>query len=114
MRICVVAICVGILVGELFAPRHATAMLPQTRLSAIGKNDNLQRVEDTCWWWGTRWQYGWRGYGWYPCWDWTKPQPNVVAPETVPESAVEQSEVQESCIKRWRDNAGLWHARRIC
>jgi hypothetical protein len=88
----------------------AAAMPVPTRLSTNGDLANLQRIEDTCWWWGARWQYGWRGYAWYPCWDWTKPFPNdVVTPEAVPESAV-----QQACIKRWRDRNGMWHAQYIC
>ena len=111
MRVCAVAICVGTLLGGLVTPHCARAMPPQTRLSQDGQNGDLHRVEDTCWWWGTRWQYGWRGYGWYPCWDWTKPQPNVIPPEAVPEDAIVQS---DSCVKRWRDSTGLWHSRNTC
>src|ERR1700751_4262560 len=88
---------------------RATAMPAQTRLNLVGI-DNLRRIEDTCWWWGARWQYSWRGYAWYPCWDWTKPFPNdVVTPEMVPGSAV-----QQACIRRWRDRTGLWHAQYVC
>ena len=85
------------------------AMLPS--FSKLGK---FQLVEDTCWWWGFRWQYGWRGYGWYPCWDWAKPLPTVVAPEETPPEAVSPPALPESCVKRWRDDAGNWRARRVC
>jgi hypothetical protein len=80
------------------------------RGNVIRSADNLDRVSDNCWWWGTRWQYGWRGYGWYPCWDWPKPSPTVVAPEAVPNPA----SVTESCEKSWRDAAGHRHWRRMC
>jgi hypothetical protein len=72
--------------------------------------DNLQRVDDACWWWGTRWQYGWRGYGWYPCWDWPKPAPTAIAPEAAPDPAA----ITESCERTWRDAGGQQHRRRVC
>jgi hypothetical protein len=73
--------------------------------------ENIYRVEDTCWWWGTRWHYGWRGYGWYSCWDWPKPGPTVVAPEAVPDEA---RPAIESCVQAWRDAGGYRHRRRTC
>jgi len=85
-------------------------MTPQTNLNAVGGLESVQRVEDTCWWWGTRWQYGWRGYGWYPCWDSPNPSPTVVAPEALPESLAGRDE----CIKKSRDSAGMWHAQKVC
>src|SRR5215467_16023634 len=59
--------------------------------------DTLRPVSDTCWWWGTRWQYGWRGYGWYPCWDWPKPAPTVIAPDAVPDP----TSPAEACVRVW-------------
>lgn len=93
-----------LLVFEGLSLRRVEAMPAQIKLGLLKGTDNLQHVEDTCWWWGTRWQYGWRGYGWYPCWDWTKPFPDAVAREAVPESAI-----MRPCIKRWRDDSGKWH-----
>jgi hypothetical protein len=78
--------------------------------SLTTSTDNLERAGDNCWWWGTRWQYGWRGYGWYPCWDWPKPAPTVVAPEATPD----QAPVTESCEQTWHDAAGRQHWRRMC
>jgi hypothetical protein len=78
----------------------------------------LQQVSDTCDWWGTRWQFGWRGYGWYACWDQAKPFPTFVDPhETPPEAlppAVEALQMQRNCVKKWRDSDGKLHARRTC
>jgi hypothetical protein len=78
----------------------------------------LQQVSDTCDWWGTRWQFGWRGYGWYACWDQAKPFPTFVDPhESPPEAlppAVEALQMQRNCVKKWRDSDGKLHARRTC
>ena len=104
-----VMLFVGVLPGPFQALQSAAAM-PALLRQETGSEGLFQRVEDTCWWWATRWQYGWNGYGWYPCWDWVKPQPTVVAPEMVPEDALEP----QPCVKRWRDPSGLWHARRVC
>jgi hypothetical protein len=72
---------------------------------------NIQRVDDTCWWWGTRWQFGWRGYGWYSCWEWPKPAPTAIAPEAVPEEALR---APDDCVQVWRDAAGHRRWRRVC
>jgi hypothetical protein len=108
-RLGAICTCVLLLNG-LFSSQRTEAMPAEIKLRTIHGIDNLQRVEDTCWWWGTRWQYGWRGYGWYPCWDWPKPLPNVIAPEAVPDSAL----TRPPCVKRWRDGAGIWHAQNTC
>jgi hypothetical protein len=70
----------------------------------------VQPVSDTCWWWGTRWQYGWRGYGWYTCWDEAKPFPTQISPEAIPQEAL----VPESCVKTWRDRTGKQRSRTVC
>src|SRR5215475_9091326 len=70
----------------------------------------IRRIDDTCWWWGLRWQYGWRGYGWYPCWEWPKPAPTVIAPDAVPE----RTSPTEACLRVWHDASGYLHRRRIC
>jgi hypothetical protein len=71
----------------------------------------VQLVGDTCWWWGPRWQYGWRGYGWYTCWDEVKPMaPIAIAPEAIPENAA----LPRSCLRTWRDEAGNLRSRRVC
>jgi hypothetical protein len=80
-------------------------------LSPKAGADNIHRVDDTCWWWGTRWHYGSRGYGWYPCWDWLNPTPTAVAPEAVPDEAALAT---GSCVQTWRDAAGHRHRRRTC
>lgn len=102
------AIFIALLVADVCAPHRAVAAPAQNGLKK--RIDDFQLVEDTCWWWGLRWQYGWRGYGWYACWDWVKPQPTVIAPEAVPEDAL----TAQSCVRRWRDSSGNWHARRVC
>lgn len=72
----------------------------------------IQLVDDKCWWWGTRWQYGWRGYGWYACWDEAKPAaPVAIAPETVPDDAVI---LPEPCLRTWHDKSGNVRSRRVC
>ena len=105
-----VAIFVGGLLAGFEKPRSAVAAPTLGRLGFLGSVDHFELVEDTCWWWGMRWQYGWRGYGWYPCWDWVKPQPTVIAPEEVPVDALKG----QQCVKSWRDPSGDWHTRRIC
>ena len=72
---------------------------------------SVQFVADTCWWWGTRWQFGWRGYGWYACWDEVKPSaPTAIAPEAVPDGAM----LPESCVRSRRDKSGHLHSHNIC
>ena len=96
--------------ADIRAPQHALAAPTPSRLHAPSSIGHFQLVEDTCWWWGTRWQYGWRGYGWYPCWDWTKPQPTVIAPEEVPADAA----TTRGCVQSVRDPSGNVHSRRVC
>jgi len=77
-----------------------------------GRYAVVQLAGDTCWWWGPRWQYGWRGYGWYTCLDEAKPAaPVAIAPESVPEDAVV---MPEPCLRTWRDKSGKLRSRRIC
>jgi hypothetical protein len=67
---------------------------------------------DTCWWWGTRWQYGWRGYGWYACFEQPRPAaPVAIAPESVPQDAIV---MPDPCLRTWRDKSGKVRSRRIC
>jgi hypothetical protein len=75
-----------------------------------------QQISDSCEWWGTRWQYGSRGYGFYPCWEQAKPLPTVIDPQETPLEAVQAApvEIPQKCIKRWRDSDGNLHARRVC
>jgi len=97
----------GLLLGLSYGPVNAWPAHGRLGLDRT----SFQRASDNCWWWGTRWQYGWRGYGWYACWDEAKPTaPTVMAPEAVPESAV----VPESCVKTWRDKSGNLRSRRVC
>jgi len=104
------AVCVTLfLTVDAVKPPGALAMPAQGQLRSLGGVSNVLRVEDTCWWWGVRWQYGWRGYGWYPCWDWVKPLPTEVAPEAVPQEAF-----APLCVQKWRDGEGKWHSRRVC
>ncbi len=111
MRRCAcLVILVAIVVADVWAPHQAVAAPAGNGFQTSGRIDHFQLVEDTCWWWGTRWQYGWRGYAWYPCWDWTKPQPTVIAPEVVPEDAP----TAPNCLRRWQDASGNWHLRRVC
>jgi hypothetical protein len=68
---------------------------------------------DTCWWWGARWQYGWRGFGWYGCFEQAAPLPVVETLQTgtkVDEGATGR----RSCMRRRRDGAGYRHSRRVC
>jgi hypothetical protein len=109
MRVCVTFILTASFVAGLHSPLQAIAAPAQNGIRTAGHNGYFRLVEDTCWWWGTRWQYGWRGYGWYPCWDWTKPQPTVIAPGEVPPGAL-----TDQCVQNWRDAAGNWHARKLC
>jgi hypothetical protein len=85
-------------------------------LGHLGENMDVHRVDDTCWWWGTRWQYGWRGYGWYACWEWPKPQPTAIAPEATPEEALPAVPVvpAKPCVRKWQDSNGNWHSKRDC
>jgi hypothetical protein len=73
-------------------------------------NSDFHRVDDTCWWWATRWQFGWRGYGWYPCWERPGPAPDAIAAEAAPAA----TSPTESCARSWRDASGYRHSRRIC
>ena len=84
--------------------------------ATYGHNIALQEISDTCDWWGTRWQYGWRGYGWYLCWEQAKPFPTFIDPQETPAEAVRPAPaaVPQSCIKKRRDNDGKLHARRVC
>ena len=106
----VATVCVALflVVGPVQSPR-APAAPAQAQFGPIDQTSNVVRVEDTCWWWATRWQYGWRGYGWYPCWDWVKPLPTEVAPEALP-----QEPPEPPCVQKWRDDGGRWHSRRVC
>ena len=109
VRACV-AVFFAFLMVDVWMPHQALAAPARNVLEAPGRSDHFQLVEDTCWWWGTRWQYGWRGYAWYPCWDWIKPQPTVIAPEEVPEDTLKTPR----CVQSWRDPSGNLHSRRIC
>ena len=96
----------------VMAPVARSAPIQAGAERAIRGSD-LRRVSDSedCWWWGTRWQYGWRGYGWYLCSDPVKPvAPVVVAPEAVPPDAI----TTDACLQRWQDGKGNWHTRRVC
>jgi len=113
MRAMWFGICLGaILLSAQFVSRPTLA-IPAHGESDYGRNiRDVQLVEDTCWWWGLRWQYGWHGYGWYPCWDWTKPlAPSLIAPEASPPP---ETLPAESCVQRWRDEVGNWHTRNLC
>jgi hypothetical protein len=106
-------VCIAICVAAIYtidACNDAFAAPARSVPQTSGRIGHIQLVEDTCWWWGTRWQYGWRGYGWYPCWDWPKPQPTVISPEAVPEDAL----TAQPCVRSWRDPSGNWHSRRVC
>ena len=71
----------------------------------------FQRVSDDCWWWGVRWQFGWRGIWLVSLLDTVKPlAPAVVAPEAVPPGAV----AANACVQWRRDGAGRWHTHRVC
>jgi hypothetical protein len=102
-----IAVFVAFYIADIGALRYASAAPAPNALRALSHAGHFQLVEDTCWWWGTRWQYGWRGYGWYPCWDWTKPQPTIIAPEEVPPGAL-----TTGCVQTWRDASGALHSRR--
>jgi hypothetical protein len=115
-----VSMCAGrVVTSVLIAIVFAAAFMAQSSWSAplqaglertVPRGD-LTRASDDCWWWGLRWQYGWRGYGWYPCWSAARPlAPEVVAPEAVPPDAVTADE----CLQRWQDNRGKWKTRRVC
>ncbi len=77
---------------------------------ALVSVNNTHSVSDTCWWWGTRWQYGWRGYGWYTCWDEVRPFPSEIAREAIPQSASEPV----PCAKRRQDSTNKRHTRTVC
>lgn len=80
-----VALCVAALLSSGVSNSTGFAAPARGGLGSLGQSGDILLVEDTCWWWGVRWQYGWRGYAWYPCWDWPKPQiPEAVAPEAMP------------------------------
>jgi hypothetical protein len=104
------AILVSFLIADTYASQLVFAAPAINDRRASNSIDHFQLVEDTCWWWGTRWQYGWRGYGWYPCWDWTKPQPTVIAPDEVPADAA----TKQSCVQSVRDPSGNVRSRRVC
>jgi hypothetical protein len=106
----VVVWVVSVLLVAAQQPAVAFAIPLGGGFSSAGERRDLRLIEDTCWWWGTRWQYGWRGYGWYPCWDWPKPMPSVIAPEAVPQPPLSA----EPCLQSARDSAGHWHSRRVC
>ncbi len=108
----------GIITATVFATAFmapsAWSMPIQAGWERTVHSGDLRRVSDfdeECWWWGVRWQFGWRGYGWYSCWDTAKPvAPQLVAPEAVPPDAV----AADACWRRWQDNKGNWHKRRVC
>jgi hypothetical protein len=88
----------------------SAARADQTRPSSSA--DQTQQP-DTCWWWGARWQYGWRGFGWYGCFEQAVPLPVV---ETLQAGTKVDATATGpgSCMRRWRDKAGYWRARRVC
>jgi len=91
---------------------RANAWPVHTRVDTPSQHASVELVGDTCWWWGTRWQYGWRGYGWYWCWEQPRPAaPVAIAPESVPESAIVEP---EPCVRTWRDKSGKLRSRRTC
>jgi len=105
------ATCIAAIVSlHAYWLQGAVAMPAQRGLELLDKTGRALPIEDTCWWWGTRWQYGWRGYAWYPCFDWTKPFPTTVTPEAVPEDALSA----RKCVQKWQDQSGNWHSRQTC
>jgi hypothetical protein len=100
---------------EICLPERAWTAPLLVRTQFVGQHIAAQKVGDACDWWGTRWQFGWRGYGWYTCWELPKPFPTVIDPEvTPPEAAAPPLVVTKPCVKKWRDSDGNWHARRTC
>jgi hypothetical protein len=111
MRLCAcLAVVVALVVVEISEPHYAFAAPASIGLRTSSRTDHFQLVDDTCWWWGTRWQYGWRGYAWYPCWDWTKPQPTIMAPEDVPQDAL----TAPNCVRSRQAPSGDGHSRKVC
>jgi hypothetical protein len=109
------AVVVAILTAAALLSNNSHAMPPNWLSKLNMQQIALQQVDERCDWWGTRWQFGWRGYGFYACWEQAKPLPSFIEPQKVPPEA--QSPVAEelpSCVKKWRDTDGKWHARRIC
>jgi hypothetical protein len=88
----------------------SAARADQTRPSSSA--DQTQQ-SDTCWWWGARWQYGWRGFGWYGCFEQAAPLP-VVETLQAGIKAGEGATGRRSCMPRLREEAGYRHSRRVC
>jgi hypothetical protein len=88
----------------------SAARADQTRPSSSA--DQTQQ-SDTCWWWGARWQYGWRGFGWYGCFEQAAPLP-VVETLQAGTKVGEGAMGRRSCMQRRRDEAGYRHPRRVC
>jgi hypothetical protein len=103
----------SIILGGIISSGAYCAPLRATPSFVLGGASDLLPIDDSCLWWGTRWQYGWRGYGWYGCWEVTTPFPTVIAPEAIPPEAIEPGPPAQ-CTKRWRDDGGRWHVRRVC
>ena len=91
------------------------SLAPDQTAGSIARADELRSIRppDTCWWWGARWQYGWRGYGWYWCFEAPDSLDAAVMPkaQTNAETAATGS---KSCVQRWRDEAGSQRSRRVC
>jgi hypothetical protein len=113
MRAIWVASCLAITLALAVFASTPTPAAPGLGRPVFGHQiRGVQPIEDTCWWWGLRWQYGWRGYGWYPCVDWPKPLlPSAISPEASPPV---DAPPPETCVQTWRDAAGNTHSRRQC
>lgn len=96
---------------DVFGTVGTSAFPIRLAIDRLSKNSDITPVNDSCLWWGTRWQYGWRGYGWYTCWELPVPAPTVVAPEATPPEVRQQ----QSCVsERRREAAGKKLARPDC
>src|SRR5215472_10292063 len=107
---------ISLFLSVWFLPNDARGVKLDTSVLSNRQYIAPQQISDTCDWWGARWQFGWRGYGWYACWEQAKPFPTFVDPqETPPEALPPPPEAApQGCVKRWRDSEGKPHARRIC
>ena len=122
-RVVTTVLTVAFAAMTLMAPTVWSAPI-QPGFEHMAPARNVQRIteSDDCWWWGLRWQYGWRGYGWYPCWSEARPvAPAIVAPQALPPPLVvpeavppDDAVTADTCVQRWHDRDGHWHTRRIC
>ena len=96
--------------GSLAPTTGSAARADQTR---PGSPADQTQQPDTCWWWGARWQYGWRGFGWYGCFERAAPLP-IVETLQAGTKVDEGATGRRPCMGRRRDEAGYRHSRRVC